>query len=180
MVFDTFSKNGGLNISFWVDFLRKIRCSLQKTSYFTMQIDPKRYVGSIPIHCIIFFKNHRKIRCFLKRACENHRILRWFWGNLTQKWTQDGVKMVLRWRYVGSCWRSWALSWLILALLGSILSRSCRKMAPRWPNIAPKKRAKTPTQRRAERSEARPPSTQAQRTLLKDMSERTKRSSPNV
>ena len=39
---------------------------------------------------------------------------------------------------VGSCWRSWALSWLILSLLGPILSPSCSKMAPRWPNIAPR------------------------------------------
>ena len=29
-----------------------------------------------------------------------------------------------------------ALSWLIFALLGLILSPSCSKMAPRWPNIA--------------------------------------------
>ena len=82
---------------------------------------------------------YRKIRCFLKHTCENHRILRWFWGNLTQKWTQDGAKMVPRWRYVGSCWLSWALSWLILGLLGSILSTKCRKMAPRWPNMASKR-----------------------------------------
>ena len=39
-------------------------------------------------------------------------------------------------RYLVSSWRSWALSWLILALLGAILSPSCSKMAPRWPNIA--------------------------------------------
>ena len=38
-------------------------------------------------------------------------------------------------RYLVSTWRSWALSWLILALLGTILSPSCSKMAPRWPNI---------------------------------------------
>ena len=38
--------------------------------------------------------------------------------------------------YLVSSWRSWALSWLILALLGAILSPSCSKMAPRWPNIA--------------------------------------------
>ena len=37
---------------------------------------------------------------------------------------------------VGSCWRSWALCWLILSLLGPILSPSCSKMAPRWLNIA--------------------------------------------
>ncbi len=30
----------------------------------------------------------------------------------------------------------WALSWIILALSGRILSPSCSKMAPRWPNIA--------------------------------------------
>ena len=122
---------------------------------------------------------HRKIRCFLKHSCENHRILRCCWGNLTPKWTQDGVKMGLRWRYVGSCWRSWALSWLILALLGSILSPSCRKMAPRWPNIAPKRArdCANTAQGRAERGLS--PLTQAQRTLLKDMPERTKRSSLN-
>ena len=39
-------------------------------------------------------------------------------------------------RYLVSSWRSWALSWLILALLRPILSPSCSKMAPRWPNIA--------------------------------------------
>ena len=38
-------------------------------------------------------------------------------------------------RHLVSSWRSWALSWLILALLGAILSPSCSKMAPRWPNI---------------------------------------------
>ena len=38
-------------------------------------------------------------------------------------------------RHLASSWRSWALSWLILALLGAILSPSCSKMAPRWPNI---------------------------------------------
>ena len=37
--------------------------------------------------------------------------------------------------YVGSCWLSWAPCWLILALFGPILSPSCRKMAPKWPNI---------------------------------------------
>ena len=37
---------------------------------------------------------------------------------------------------VGSCWRSWALCWLILSLLSPILSPSCSKMAPSWPNIA--------------------------------------------
>ena len=39
-------------------------------------------------------------------------------------------------RYLASSCRSWALSWVILALLRSILSPSCSKMAPRWPNIA--------------------------------------------
>ena len=39
-------------------------------------------------------------------------------------------------RHLASSWRSWALSWLILALLGHILSPSCSKMVPRWPNIA--------------------------------------------
>ena len=39
-------------------------------------------------------------------------------------------------RHLVSSWRSWALSWLILALLGHILSPSCSKMVPRWPNIA--------------------------------------------
>ena len=38
-------------------------------------------------------------------------------------------------RHLASSWRSWALSWLILALWGTILSPSCSKMAPRWPNI---------------------------------------------
>ena len=38
-------------------------------------------------------------------------------------------------RYLVSSWRSWALSCLILALLRPILSPSCSKMAPRWPNI---------------------------------------------
>ena len=38
--------------------------------------------------------------------------------------------------YLGSSWRSCALSWLVLALLGLILSPSCSKMAPSWPNIA--------------------------------------------
>ena len=37
---------------------------------------------------------------------------------------------------VGSCWRSWALCWLILTLLGPILSPSCSKIAPRWPYLA--------------------------------------------
>ena len=37
--------------------------------------------------------------------------------------------------HVGSCWWSWALCWLILALFGPILPPSCRKMAPKWPNI---------------------------------------------
>ena len=39
-------------------------------------------------------------------------------------------------RHLVSSWRSWSLSWLILALLGHILSPSCSKMVPRWPNIA--------------------------------------------
>ena len=39
-------------------------------------------------------------------------------------------------RYVGSCWRFWALCWLILSLLGPILSPSCSKLATRWLNIA--------------------------------------------
>ena len=39
-------------------------------------------------------------------------------------------------RYLASSWRSWVLSWIILALSGRILSPSCSKMAPRWPNIA--------------------------------------------
>ena len=38
--------------------------------------------------------------------------------------------------YLASSWRSCAPSWLILALLGLILSPSCSKMAPSWPNIA--------------------------------------------
>ena len=38
-------------------------------------------------------------------------------------------------RHLVSSWRSWALSWLFLALLRPILSPSCSKMAPRWPNI---------------------------------------------
>ena len=38
--------------------------------------------------------------------------------------------------YVGSCWRSWPLSWLILTLLGPILSPNCRKITPRWPYLA--------------------------------------------
>ena len=38
--------------------------------------------------------------------------------------------------YLVSSWRSWALSWLILALSGHILSPNCSKMVPRWPNIA--------------------------------------------
>ena len=37
---------------------------------------------------------------------------------------------------VGSCWRSWALCWLILSLLGPFLSSSWSKMAPKWLNIA--------------------------------------------
>ena len=37
--------------------------------------------------------------------------------------------------HVCSCWRSWAPSWLILALLGPILWPSCSKMSPKWPNI---------------------------------------------
>ena len=110
-----------------------------KTLYFTMVFEENDAKTWNRANISFWVDFHRKIRCFLKHACENHRILRWFWGNLTPKWTQDGVKMVLRWRYVGSCWRSWALSWLILALLGSILSPSCRKMAPRFPNIAPKR-----------------------------------------
>ena len=36
----------------------------------------------------------------------------------------------------GSSWRSWAPSWLNLALLGRILSPRWRNIAPRWPNIA--------------------------------------------
>ena len=39
-------------------------------------------------------------------------------------------------RYLASSCRSWALSWVILALSGRILSPSCSKMAPRWPKIA--------------------------------------------
>ena len=39
-------------------------------------------------------------------------------------------------RHLVSSWRSWSLSWFILALLGHILSPSCSKMVPRWPNIA--------------------------------------------
>ena len=58
---------------------------------------------------------------------------------------------------VGSCWRSWALSWLILALLGSILSPSCSKMAPRWPNIA-QHRAKM-NQHSLQEPPTRPPKT---------------------
>ena len=38
--------------------------------------------------------------------------------------------------HVGSSWRSWAPSWLILALLGRILSPRWRNIAPRWPKIA--------------------------------------------
>ena len=38
--------------------------------------------------------------------------------------------------YLASSWRSCAPSWLILALLGFILSPSCFKMAPSLPNIA--------------------------------------------
>jgi hypothetical protein len=36
--------------------------------------------------------------------------------------------------YVGSCWGSWAPCWLMLALLGPILSPSCSKM----PKMAPR------------------------------------------
>ena len=53
-------------------------------------------------------------------------------GKLSQDGTQDGVKMVLRWRYAGSCWRSWAISWLILGLLSAILPHLkalCRHLA---------------------------------------------------
>ena len=39
-------------------------------------------------------------------------------------------------RHLASSWRSWPLFWLILALSSHILSPSCSKMAPRWPNIA--------------------------------------------
>ena len=40
-------------------------------------------------------------------------------------------------RYLVSSWRSWVLSWLLILMLsGPILSPSCSKMAPRWPNIA--------------------------------------------
>ena len=39
-------------------------------------------------------------------------------------------------RHLVSSWRSWSLSWLILALSGRILPPSCSKMVPRWPNIA--------------------------------------------
>ena len=88
------------------------------------------------------------------------------------RWRQDGAKM--------------ALCWLMLALLGAILAHPgalglhlVARLRQDGPTQRQNEPENAPTQRKAEWSEACPPFTQAQRTLLKDMLERTKRSSLN-
>ena len=91
---------------------------------------------------------------------------------MAPRWCEDGAMLThvgSLGRYLGSSWGSWAPSY--------------RQNVARWrqdgPTWRPNEPENAPTQRKAERSEACPPFTQAHRTLLKDMHERTKRISLN-
>ena len=91
---------------------------------------------------------------------------------MAPRWCEDGAMLAhvgSLGRYLGSSWGSWAPSY--------------RQNVARWrqdgPTWRPNEPENAPTQRKAERSEACPPFTQAHRTLLKDMHERTKRISLN-
>ena len=91
---------------------------------------------------------------------------------MAPRWCEDGAMLAhvgSLGRYLGSSWGSWAPSY--------------RQNVARWrqdgPTWRPNEPENAPTQRKAERSEACPPSTQVHRTLIKDMHERTKRSSLN-
>ena len=91
---------------------------------------------------------------------------------MAPRWCEDGAMLAhvgALGRYLGPSWRSRA--------------PSCRQVVARWrqdgPTWRPNEPENAPTQRKAERSETCPPFTQAHRTLLKDMHERTKRISLN-
>ena len=91
---------------------------------------------------------------------------------MAPRWCEDGAMLAhvgALGRYLGPSWRSRAPSF--------------RQVVARWrqdgPTWRPNEPENAPTQRKAERSEACPPFTQAHRTLLKDMHERTKRISLN-
>ena len=91
---------------------------------------------------------------------------------MAPRWCEDGAMLAhvgALGRYLGPSWRSRA--------------PSCRQVVARLrqdgPTWRPNEPENAPTQRKAERSEACPPFTQAHRTLLKDMHERTKRISLN-
>ena len=97
-------------------------------------------------------------------------------AKMVPRWRQDGAKMAL-------CWLMLALLGVILAHPGALglhlvakLSQDGAKMAQHSAKTSQRMR-----QHSAGPSGARPvpPFTQAQRTLLKDMLERTKRSSLN-
>ena len=119
---------------------------------------PKIILGRF--HCtkktVFLTPRYQKVSCFLKRACEKHRILRWFCVNLTPKWNENGAKMASRWcqdgamlarlgalgRYLGSSWRSCA--------------PFCRQVVARWRQDGPTYRQNEPgcatiAQGRAER-----------------------------